>query len=89
MAGRTVVAFQRPFFVGLSDSDQMDAAEYAGDPNRRVNGAGEGNRTLTKSLGSSRSTIELHPQNQQLPCLKPTRLRSVVRLLLLVESIAT
>ena len=28
---------------------------------RKVNGAGEGNRTLVCSLGSCRSTIELHP----------------------------
>lgn len=26
-------------------------------------GAGEGNRTLAESLGSSCSTIKLHPQN--------------------------
>ena len=29
--------------------------------NLRLNGAGEGNRTLVCSLGSCRSTIELHP----------------------------
>ncbi len=33
------------------------------------NGAGEGNRTLVCSLGSCRSTIELHPQSGN---LKPT-----------------
>ena len=27
-----------------------------------INGAGEGNRTLVSSLGSWRSTIELHPR---------------------------
>jgi hypothetical protein len=27
--------------------------------------AGEGNRTLVSSLGSWRSTIELHPQNEE------------------------
>jgi hypothetical protein len=30
---------------------------------RSVTGAGEGNRTLVCSLGSYRSTIELHPHN--------------------------
>src|SRR5690554_687784 len=30
---------------------------------KRRSGAGDGNRTHVKSLGSSRSTIELHPRN--------------------------
>lgn len=31
----------------------------------KTSGAGDGNRTHTKSLGSSRSTIELHPQAER------------------------
>lgn len=32
---------------------------------KQQSGAGDGNRTHTKSLGSSRSTIELHPQTKK------------------------
>jgi hypothetical protein len=35
------------------------------DPKPDTEKAGEGNRTLVSSLGSWRSTIELHPQNEE------------------------
>ncbi len=35
------------------------------DALKSEDGAGEGNRTLVRSLGSSCSTIELHPQNRR------------------------
>jgi hypothetical protein len=41
-------------------------------------GAGEGNRTLVCSLGSCRSTIELHPHRANMFVMGPPQSRPVV-----------
>ena len=42
--------------------------QVTGNEGVKRSGAGEGNRTLVSSLGSLRSTIELHPQVKEANC---------------------
>ena len=62
---RTATAFGTVPAMGQPCSAAADTVSIAIPQLRRLFGAGEGNRTLVCSLGSCRSTIELHPLGRE------------------------
>ena len=64
----------------VSESRYFQELKHLWIKSRSGLGAGEGNRTLVLSLGSSRSTIELHPHRDRITPKTPCRQHCTDRL---------